>query len=285
LTGGAFNLTGEWGNYSLGVTNNYTQPSFLATPPSNELGDLFFRDAGTYLKQIKMMNDYYENIQKSAPTWERLDNKACMEAYSNLFLTSRRNVVLVSSATNSSITNTTNSVLLYGSTDYNTALDGNWWICSMGGQNGGSLFCNPQQLLSKASSWKVFDYPIEYCLSEQKEGICEVQFSLVIMWVVIAFNSLKAVAMVWILFCFDAEKILASVGDAAASFLNVDDPTTLGMCLVNKRELRSFWGSRGQARLYNFRRRHWGLAVSTGRWVLFFILQVFSLKPFNTTTR
>jgi hypothetical protein len=147
-----------------------------------------------------MLNNNYDKVQQAAGKWERLDNADCINAYSNLFLTSRRNVILVSSASNSSITNTSNSILDYGSTDYTNALDENWWICSMGGQHGGNLFCNPRDLLSGATSWKVFDYPIEYCLSELKEDICSVQFSVTIMWVVIAFNALKCTAMLWILF-------------------------------------------------------------------------------------
>lgn len=272
LSGGAYNLTGDWVDRYLGGTNHYRQPVFQATPPSNEIGSVFYRDAGIYMKQVNMMNDYWDGVQKSAPQWERLDNKACMQAYSNLFLTSRRNVVLVSSATNSSITNTTNSILQYGSSDYTKGLDGNWWICSLAEQDGGNMFCNPRQKLASADSWTVFDYPIEYCLSEPRRDICSVQFSLTIMWVVIGFNAAKVAAMVWILFCFDAEKLLASVGDAAASFLTVDDPNTLGMCLANKKDIRRFWRSRGNAQPYNFRRRHWGLAVTTGRWVIFFLM-------------
>ena len=259
-------------HHQIGSTNNYYEPKFLATPPTNEIGSTSYRDVCSYMKQIDLMNDYYDNIQKSAPKWERLENAECINAYSNLFLTSRRNVVLVSSASNSTITNTSNSVLDYGNTDYGNALDGNWWICSMAGQEGGNLFCNPRTLLSDASNWKVFDYPIEYCLSELKEGICSVQFSLTIMWVVIGFNALKVAAMVWILVCFDAQKLLASVGDAAASFLYHDDPTTLGMCLADKRSVPNFWQSRGQPRLFSFNQRRWGLAVSTGRWVLFMLL-------------
>jgi hypothetical protein len=271
LTGASFNLTGDWVHQQ---SDYYNKPNFLATLPSNDYGYTVTANIGTYLKQIDVMNNYYNTIQRAAPNWERLENADCLDAYSNLFLTSRRNVVLVSSASNSSITNYTasNSILNYGSTDYDAALDGNWWICSMTGQIGGNLFCNPRNLLSNAASWKVFDYPIEYCLSEPKEDICSVQFSLTIMWVVIAFNAVKCVAMLWILFCFNAEKLLASVGDAAASFLRVDDPMTLQMCLAEKRGLSRFWNSRRQPRVYIFKRRRWGGAVSTGRWVLFVLL-------------
>jgi hypothetical protein len=273
LSGAAYNLTGDWERIWSGQSYNFTRPEFSATPPSNEFGDsLFHSDVATYMHQIDVMNSYYDNIQKSAPKWERLENAECINAYSNLFLTSRRNIVLISSASNSSITNSSNSVLKYGQTDFGNALDENWWICSMTGQDGGNLFCNPRSLTSDAKNWKVFDYPIEYCLSELKESICSVQFSMTIMWVVIGFNALKVLAMIWILVSFDAQKLLASVGDAAASFLTHDDPTTLGMCLADKRSIRTFWQSRGQPRFFNFNRRRWGGAVSTGRWVLFMLL-------------
>jgi hypothetical protein len=182
-------------------------------------------------------------------------------------MSSRRNIVLVSS-----VKNDTNSVLKYGDSDMDTGMDGNWWICSMGGQDGGNLFCNPRSYLSSASSWEVWGYPIEYCLSERTKDICTIEFSETIMYVVVAFNALKVVAMMWILWRFDAEQILATVGDAAASFLRVNDPTTDNMCLANKRDMRRFWQSRGLAVPFSSRRRHWGSAVSKKRWALFFSL-------------
>lgn len=62
---------------------------FHSTPPSNELGSsVFHGDAGRYMKQIDLMNNYYDNIQEPAQKSERLDNAECINTYSNLFLTS-----------------------------------------------------------------------------------------------------------------------------------------------------------------------------------------------------
>lgn len=92
------------------------------------------------------------------------------------------------------------------------------------------------------------------------------------MYVMIAFNVIKVAAMLWVLFRYDAEKILISVGDAVSSFLKYQDPTTTSMCLADKRGMQSFWKSRGLARPFSKRRQHWGSAVSKKRWVLFFLL-------------
>lgn len=155
------------------------------------------------------MDDYFNQIQNNASTWERLDNKGCIQAYSNAFLSSRRNVVLVSSTKNNS-----NSILQYGSSDFNgnADLDSNWWICSMGGQNGGNLKCNPDDYLASSDTWLVWRYPIEYCLSQPVEDMCSVKFSQTIMYGVVGFNALRVLLMLWVLFRHDAEHILTSVG-------------------------------------------------------------------------
>jgi hypothetical protein len=204
-------------------------------------------------------------MQQAAPKWERLESKECIRAYSNVFVSARRNVVLVSSNKNDS-----NSILKYGDAEMTNGLDGNWWICSLYFQDGGSMTCNPENYLSKASSWTVFDYPIEYCLSEKVDDVCEIQFSWTIMLVVVSFNALKVLVMAWVLFRYNAEKILATVGDAASSFLQREDMATTQMCLANKRAMRKFWQERGFARQFSRHRLRWGSAVSRKRWALFF---------------
>lgn len=213
------------------------------------------------------MDQYWKDMQQNASSWERLENKDCIQQYSNIFISGRRNILLVSSTKND-----TNSVLQYSDADIKPDLDDNWWICSSYGNDGGYQSCNPEKLLPTASNWTVFDYPIEYCLSQLTEDTCSINFSMTIMIVVLSFNALKVVLMVWILFRFDAEKILTSVGDAAASFLTYEDPTTMQMCLADKREIQRHWQARGFARPFNSMPRRWGMAVSKKRWVFFFLL-------------
>lgn len=202
-----------------------------------------------------------------ASSWERLENKDCIQQYANVFISGKRNVLLVSSTKND-----TNSVLMWDDADIDGEMDGNWWICSEGGQDGGNMNCNPDKFVSTASSWTVFDYPIEYCLSQPTQDECSVNFSMTIMVVVLSFNALKVILMVWVLFRFDAEHILTTVGDAIASFLTYGDPTTMQMCLADKRDIKRHWQQRGFARPFTNRPRRWGLAVSRTRWIFFFLL-------------
>lgn len=76
-------------------------------------------------------------------------------------------------------------------------------------------------------------------MSERVAESCSVQFSFDIMMVAISFNAIKLSAMLFILFRFggDAEVLLASVGDAAMSFLTLEDRTTYQMCLASKRDI------------------------------------------------
>lgn len=265
LTGSPFNLTGDWGPvYLNGNGDGSIKPTFTATSPNGEY-DSYFMDSSDYIKLSQVMNDYFGNVQKSAPSWERLENKECIQAYSNIFQSSRRNVVLISSTQND-----TNSILKYGSSDIDTAMDSNWWICSEGAQDGGYMTCNPNKYVSNASSWTVWGYPVEYCFSEKVKDVCTIQFSWTIMLVVISFNALKVIVMAWVLFRYDAEQILTSVGDAVVSFLRHEDLTTVQMCLANKREMRRFWQERGFARQFSRQQLRWGSAVSRKRWAMFF---------------
>ncbi len=56
-------------------------------------------------------------------------------------------------------------------------------------------------------------------MSQVIEEKCTLQLSMDIIIVVIVFNATKLAAMVYVLYQFDAERILASVGDAMASFM------------------------------------------------------------------
>ena len=258
LTGASFNLTAPAGNPSFGSSGS---------APNDRLPVYYY---GIKPSEITETSDaiyaYFKNMQESAPSWEKLEVNECLQAYASAFLSSRRNVILISSATSSN-----NSILDYGAADFDTGdYTENWWICSKIGNDGGHQTCNADQV--SQTPWTVFDYPIEYCLSERVDSICSIDFSEKIMFVVIGFNAFKVLLMIWVLVRYDAEHILISVGDAAASFLRFEDQATGMMCLANKREMRKFWKHRGLARQYNRSPLRWGSAVSKKRWILFLLL-------------
>lgn len=261
LEGASYNLTGPLQAGS--GSPHWTLPA----PPG-----VTYTTATTYIPYsdtatVNNFYKYYEQINKNASSWERLNNRDCIQAYSNVFMTGRRNLVLISSEKNPN-----NSVLDYGISELDSGgMNNNWWICSKGVRDGGNVKCQPNDFMANADNWTVWDYPIDYCLSEKIKDICEVEFSIDIMIVVIAFNVIKVIVMTWVLLRYNAEDILTTVGDSVSSFLEREDETTRGMCLAGWRDIGHAWRYPGNGVLYQPRPQRWARAVSKGKWT-FFIL-------------
>lgn len=202
-----------------------------------------------------------EKVQQSAAsTYERLDKASCIKAYKQVYVSNRRNLVLVSS-TQHSADSVLGGQVISGAINDRSA----FWICSKT-DDGPDASCDPEAVLENAASWAVWGDPIEYCLSERTEEKCALQFSFDIMIVVIVCNLIKLALMLYVLFCLDAEQILTSVGDAMASFLRFPDQTTAGKCLELTREVP------GQSRQYLEHQGRWTRAASKKRWIFFTLL-------------
>lgn len=104
-------------------------------------------------------------------------------------------------------------------------------------QNNTNGYYNTKPFLDLTSNtWRVGSYPIKYCLSEtMSTSHCRLEYAPFILYIVVICNLLKVVCMsttvVWV-WNLD-ESILATVGDAVASFLDTKDETTAGMCLLS----------------------------------------------------
>lgn len=85
--------------------------------------------------------------------------------------------------------------------------------------------------------WKIYDLPVEYCLSKPAEESCELRFSLAIVIAVLACNLIK-VLCVGLVAWMPSSTPLLTLGDAIASFLSERDPTTANNCLVSKYRLQ-----------------------------------------------
>jgi hypothetical protein len=261
--GASYNLTGPPRNTS------GTLSWMLPVVPGASYGRSSY--GGYDTAEVDQAYNYFDQIQKNASSWEKLSNRDCIQAYSNAFMTGRRNLLLVSSEKNN-----TNSVLDIGISELDSGdMSNNWWICSRV-QDGGNIKCQPDEFKANADSWTVWGYPIDYCLSERIEDVCEVGFNMTIMIVVIVFNSIKVIAMTWVLLRYNAEEIFTTVGDSVSSFLEREDETTRGMCLVGWREFGHAWRRPGMGVQYQARRQHWAKAVSPGKWTLFILVMLLS---------
>ena len=204
----------------------------------------------------------------------------CINAYATTFQTSRGSLILVTE-------DSTNLGFAYGYST-NVALvqscvpNTYGWICGDAGPySHWDCFSDPTCSARVGSldrtDWRPFGNKIEYCLSEQINQQCTVEFSLQLAVVVIIFNVLKASVLVYT-FLAVKENPLLTMGDAVSSFLSIRDDTTWGLCLMGKANVASYlWTKKSgksseqrQPMTFDSTRKRWYTAVSFRRW--FFVI-------------
>jgi hypothetical protein len=204
----------------------------------------------------------------------RLDVSDCIHAYATSFQTSRGSLILVTeNSTNLGFAYSYGSSNALQRSGFNCPPNDYGWIC---GQVVGT-YCNPNELCSAnigsidQTDWKPFGNKIEYCLSEQLQQQCTVEFSPQLAGVVIAFNALKTVVLVYI-FLAVKENPLLTMGDAVFSFLSIRDDTTRALCLMDKASVAQWIKGSSRSRkprqptTFKSTVKCWRTAVSSRRW-------------------
>lgn len=208
--------------------------------------DLYCRDElyTVTSTDITSFQDRLGDLQQNTTSWTRLENEACTKAYSPNIISSRADIVLVSS-----IPNSTNSLIGFrdGSSahiigPYASISPG--WMCSMPSIENDRY--SDFQHVENPRNWSIWIYPnttyynvtpiaapVQYCLSQPVQEHCKLQFSVGIMMAVIVCNLVKAISMGFIAWNQDPEP-LVTLGDAIKSFLNRPDSYTDGNCVVKK---------------------------------------------------
>jgi len=92
---------------------------------------------------------------------------------------------------------------------YETSYSPTTWMCQSG--------CDVDWIAKKINNLRVFGQDIDYCLSQQKEGHCTLNFSLAMMVVIICCNAAKTVCMVLAVQC-DNDAVLVTVGFVLHSY-------------------------------------------------------------------
>ena len=189
----------------------------------------------------------------------KLDAEQCFLTYGDVLLSKYGDVLMVSTTRNS-----TNSLLAIADNDYsfNNLGDNNWCTTS-------ALpiqTCGPETFAHNAQDWNVNGNPIDYCLSQEVDEKCALQFSLPIMLIVIICNLIKTTCMV-LMVLKEGSHPLVTVGDAIASFLVEPDPATKNLCLADKYFFRD---EKWQARILIWipERHRWFWAASATRWLV-----------------
>ena len=196
----------------------------------------------------------------------KLENSDCMSKYGTTFVTDALNLLLITTDTN------INTTYLYAQEWASSDEVPYAWLC---GDTWSSMpyqdhmpVCTLSEAHAGASNWVVGTHPISYCLVQEVEEECRLQFSLAIMIVVILANATKALIMI-LTWRNLRTPTLATIGDAIASFLDDPDQTTVGICLTDKRDImraKGIWKNLGAKRWIPVR-HFWFRAASLKRWL------------------
>lgn len=211
-----------------------------------------------------------------------MDNSHCIQAYAHDYVSDRSDVLLIAADKDPTSTPALFATADVGTNNNDGCGDTYPWICP-------SSDCSDpcqshlHEVLADASHWKPrlgryyeaeADFEVEFCLSQQTPGHCKLQFSLQLVIVVLFINTLKMILMLYVVFGLH-ETPLMTIGDAIASFLNNEDSTTKGCCLVSKFDIKVNklrWQCReGEsneplAKAWSPRKVPWARAVSRTRW-------------------
>lgn len=171
-------------------------------------------------------------------SYVELPIQQCFREYSSELLIERRNLILVSTSSMSQINNTVSCGFGVGPKSGSSvlAMDVNvrpkTWVT----QFSDSPINVVQHVIEDTGVWTLGDLSIKYCLSESKEiSHCRLEFTIYAMFAVVICNAIKLSCMcitIWRLWNLN-EPVLATVGDAVASFLEASDPHTKGLCLLD----------------------------------------------------
>ncbi|EEP76049.1 predicted protein [Uncinocarpus reesii 1704] len=173
-------------------------------------------------------------IQQGYAYYQRLERDMCVSEYGKQYLTSRRNVILVATETDADSKMILDYQYVTPKWDPWNMKDSFNWICG----NVDAPHCDINAVLG-SSNWTVAgNTPVDYCLGEVVPEQCRIYFSSAVMIGVIIANFAKFISL-WVAALKYTKPTLVTMGDAITSFLKSPDPWTLGMCFVQKEDLRA----------------------------------------------
>ncbi len=152
-------------------------------------------------------------------------------------------------------------------------------MLNMARQTSPSINCHAiieSHVIPQADTWSPEGFKSKYCLSEPVIGKCSLSFSLVVIVVVVVFNIGKAISMLWVAFRITNHPLI-TIGDAISSFLENSDPTTRGICMATKDDIKTqseLWkpGIFAVPLEYRPNRQRWFSTASRARWLITLLL-------------
>jgi hypothetical protein len=120
------------------------------------------------------------------------------------------------------------------------------------------------------ADWKVRGHQVSHCISQIAPETCEFYFNAWVMYIVIACTAIDAGVLFYMTWraLRKEEKALRTMGDAVASFLEREDESTRGMCLVPKTEVEKGWQEEYDPVAFsNNKKVRWVTASSWKEWL------------------
>lgn len=146
--------------------------------------------------------------------WQNMTNKECQEAYGTKFVSGRSLLLAISSAI-----------------DHKTPV---LEIVKIEAFLSGEGSSTEDRTFGRGAKEFGIGNSTAYCLSKLEDETCQLEFSIIIMAIVIICNFVKALCMILtVRSCFATP--LLNLGDAIESFLKKPDSFTANNCLSNKR--------------------------------------------------
>ncbi|PUU76465.1 hypothetical protein B9Z19DRAFT_1149417 [Tuber borchii] len=192
---------------------------------------------------IQLFGLMLEGSNANTPSYEDLTPSLCAKLYNTDFMSSHRNLFLITDYTPNATYNNTLLDIERVTSDKPSL---GYWMCSYFSHSWSG--CDENKLASDLASghpWLATirrgeEVEITGCKSEIAKEKCKVQFSLGIMVVIICCNLVKACSMI-LAFARSREPTLVTLGDAVDSFLRIPDPTTMGICFADRRFIDREW--------------------------------------------
>lgn len=204
-------------------------------------------------------------MQRNATSYQELDQATCITEYGADYISSRRHVLVVVDGQPSGS--------LLGILDWTYNSPRNSWICGTTLDSNMKLEtisidnfdCTVPDALGN-DTWLMGDQQVSYCLSQQVEDQCRLQFAVPIMVVVLCCNFVKLLAMIITLWKCKEESFV-TLGDALHSFLESPDANTAGMCIATKKDFDGKWPA-PESKRWSSKKQFWYEGVGIRRWIL-----------------
>ncbi|KAI9876003.1 MAG: hypothetical protein M1830_007578 [Pleopsidium flavum] len=166
---------------------------------------------------------FLQDNASNTTMFQNLSTVDCITAYQNSLVVGRRNILAVTTNRDAgkAMNNTVVRVMSSSPTDVLWDIDPLAWICDdIPGYNSSYLFntglklCDANLVIKSASTWKISNQKIDYCLSEKVSEECKLQFSLNLMIVVISCNVVKMLCLFFTV--WKQKQTLVTIGCIAA---------------------------------------------------------------------